>query len=91
MIPLGTGLFKTMYDTNMHNRIIKKKNEEKKISDKNNNNYNINDADKGLERHRIGYEDNQNIIEVKLKNSNRFVDNDEISNKMSFNLVDLIN
>jgi hypothetical protein len=89
MIPLGTGLFKTMYDTNMHNRIINKRNEEKmskEINNKNNSDINYKD----LEKHKIGYGDNQNIIEVKLKNSNVGIDNEEILSKLSFNLVDLI-
>ena len=88
MIPLGTGLFKTMYDTNMHNEITRQKNEKINLNERNNkNNADIN----SLEKHRIGYENDQNIIEVKLKSSNRFIDNDEITSKLSFNLVDLIN
>lgn len=83
MIPLGTGLFKTMYDTNMHNKIIKQNNQ--KENSKNNT------ADINSEKCKIEYESNQNIIEVKLKNSNRATNPEEISSKMSFNLVDLIN
>ena len=88
MIPLGTGLFKTMYDTNMHNEVINKRNEEKMLNNKDIRNEEDN---KGLKNHRIGYKDNQNIIEVKLKSSGRVIDNDEITSKLSFNLVDLIN
>jgi hypothetical protein len=88
MIPLGTGLFKTLYDTNLHNKIINIRNQEKLLKEINSNNKDINDNP--LEKHKIGYGDNQNIIEVKLKNSNNNIDYNEISSKLSFNLVDLI-
>ena len=87
MIPLGTGLFKTMYDTKMHNEIIKQKNDINTSNAKNNQN----EAVKGGEKLGCGYEDNENIIEVKLRSSNnRMIDKNEISSKLSFNLVDLI-
>lgn len=94
MIPLGTGLFKTMYDTDMHNKIIKEKNDEKILSEKSNNNNeleNTREKENYLEMSKIGYEASQNIVEVKLKSSNKRIDAEEISSKLSFNLVDLIN
>ena len=79
MIPLGTGIFKTLYDTNKHNEIIKKLQEskEKKLGSK--------VCETGF------YSSRGNIVEEKLLKSVNNLDKSEILEKLNFNLIDLIN
>ncbi len=88
MIPLGTGLFKTMYDTKKHNETIKSIQEKKEKEIKNNNNLN------GVKSHSSDihlYGNRDNIIEEKLMRSTDIIDKYKIKSILDFNMIDLIN
>jgi len=90
MIPLGTGLFKTMYDTKKHNETLinlqEKRDKEKEMK----NNYNKNGNMNFIKEYKL-YGDRDNIIEEKLMRSSKINDKYQIKNKLEFNLIDLIN
>jgi hypothetical protein len=85
MIPLGTGLFKTMYDTKSHNenlRILQEK-KEKRMLGQTNGFKCIWDLPTLREK--------DNIVEEKLKRLAANADKSEITKKLEFSLIDLIN
>lgn len=85
MIPLGTGLFKTIYDTKSHNenlRLLQEKKEKKK-STVNNGLALVSDLP--------AITDKDNIVEEKLKRLAKNIEKSEITKKLEFSLIDLIN
>jgi len=85
MIPLGTGLFKTMYDTKSHNenlRILQEKKEQRMLGSSNGFKF-ISDLPTLREK--------DNIVEEKLKRLASNADKSEITKKLEFSLIDLIN
>ena len=85
MIPLGTGLFKTIYDTKSHNENLKilQEKKEKKIFANTNGGKPVSDFPL--------FGENDNIVEEKLKRLAANADKSEITKKLEFSLIDLIN
>lgn len=88
MIPLGTGLFKTLYDNKKHNENILKMQEAKDITTKHALTSTTTANANASSSFKIGLQ--ENIVEDKLLRANVF-EKAEIINRMNFNLIDLIN
>jgi len=88
MIPLGTGLFKTLYDSKKHNESLKLMQEKKERS-------------QFIESNKNGFKDlapnlylngnKENIVEEKLMRSSNILNKSEIQTKLDFNLIEFIN
>ena len=85
MIPLGTGLFKTIYDSKRHNENLKllQDKKEKKISAFKNGFKAISDLP--------AFGDKDNIVEERFRRLAANADKSEITKKLEFSLIDLIN
>ena len=86
MIPLGTGLFKTIYDTKSHNenlKLLQEKKQKKMLG--------YNDGFKSALSDLPAFGGKDNIVEEKLKRLSANADKSEISKKLEFSLIDLIN
>lgn len=85
MIPLGTGLFKTIYDTKTHNenlKLLQEKKEKKMLGYKNGFKA-VSDLP--------AFGDKDNIVEERLRRLTANTDKSEITKKLEFSLIDLIN
>ncbi len=84
MIPLGTGLFKTIYDPKTHNENLKllQEKKEKKMLGHNTGIKSVPEV--------TSFGDKDNIVEEKLKRCASIADKSEITKKLEFSLIDLI-